>query len=108
MRKHRVGMAVAPCRKHPTPVHVHNVKARPIGDARKFRHGTKVRHTTIVNRYPRIVHHRELGHGRTGHLPWDFVEGTHKAFDVLEQRAHDVQGIPSQGWLGIHLATCSD
>ena len=103
-----MGMAVATGRKDRATVHVHNVKARPIGNARKFRHGTKVRHTTIVHRQPRIVQHRELGHGHTRNLSWDFVEGTHKAFDVLEQRAHDVQGIPSQGWLGIHLATCSD
>ena len=47
-RKDRVGVAVAPRRKHPTPLGVDDVQAGPIDDAGEVVHRTKVRDQAIL------------------------------------------------------------
>ena len=61
----------------------------------KVLHGTKVRDQAIVERQPCVVEDGEFGHLRASHITWHIVKCTHKAFDVLHKRPHDVQGIPS-------------
>jgi len=104
-RKDRMGVAVAPRRKHPTPLGVDDVQAGPIDNAGKVVHISKVHDHSVFDGEPGVVENREFGHLRACHVAGHLVESTREAFDVLDKRSHDVQGIPSQGMAGNTFGT---